>query len=72
MDKTPKQCYDSVKHGDDGKKDANHPEVKISFLFVKVISAPEWRYGNWDDGVILKGYASSSLGVKSMLFGSMQ
>lgn len=45
---------------------------RFPFFFVKVISTPEWRYGNRDDGVILKGYASSSLGVKSMLFGSMQ
>lgn len=45
---------------------------RFPFFFVKVISTPEWRYGNWDDGVILTGYASSSLGVKSMLFGSMQ
>lgn len=40
MDKIQKQCYDSVKQGVDGKKGANHPEVKISLLFCKGIFHP--------------------------------
>lgn len=54
------------------KKAQTTQRRRFPFFFVKVISTPEWRYGNWDDGVILSGYASSSLGVKSMLFGSTQ
>ena len=54
------------------KKAQTTQRRSFPFFFVKVISTPEWRYGNWDDGVILGDYVFSSLGVKSMLFGSMQ